>query len=96
MVNTESLIQSILKSGRAFYGAEQSLNAARLGKAAAFIVSENCPEEIRKGIEKYASLSNIPVFQFNGSRRDLATACHKSFEISVIAIREIIDKDFSS
>jgi large subunit ribosomal protein L30e len=95
MDDIASLIRSVVKSGRAFYGAKQSLWAARLGRAVALIVAGDCPKKILAEVEKYASLSNIPVFKFPRSGRDLGLACGKPFSVSAIAVREIPEKDLA-
>jgi len=95
MVDVGLVIQSVVKSGRAFYGAEQAINAARFGRAVALIVANDCPQEIRKDVEQYEVLSGIPIFQFRGSSRDLGGACRKPFRVSVLAVREILETDLA-
>ncbi|MEM2546681.1 MAG: ribosomal L7Ae/L30e/S12e/Gadd45 family protein, partial [Candidatus Bathyarchaeia archaeon] len=53
----------------------------------------NCPEAIRRDIEYYCKLSNIPIIVYKGSSLDLAAVCAKPFPISALTIREPGDSE---
>jgi len=95
VVDVNRVTQSVVKSGRAFYGVNQSANAVEAGRAVALIISDNCPEETRKELEKHATLSSIPIIDYPGSSRDLGIACRKPFAVSVLAVREIPEADLA-
>jgi large subunit ribosomal protein L30e len=95
MVDVSRVVQSVVKSGRAFYGAHQSEKAVKAGRAAVLVMSNNSPEEWRKKLERYATLSSIPVIPYPGSSRDLGMACRKPFAVSVLAVREIPEGDLA-
>jgi large subunit ribosomal protein L30e len=57
------------------------------------IVASNCPDEIRKDLEYYCKLSNIPLITYRGSSIDLAAVCGKPFLVSALTIREPGDSE---
>ena len=96
MIDVNRLIQSVVKSGRAFYGAYQAEKTVKSGRAVALVMSKNCPGEWKNKLERYAALSSIPVIHYPGSSRDLGVACRKPFAVSALAIREIPEADLAS
>ena len=95
MVDVNRVIQSVVKSGRGFYGVRQSEKAVKSGRAAALVISKNCPEDWRKKLERYTTLSLIPVVYYSGSSRDLGLACRKPFAVSALTAREIPEADLA-
>jgi large subunit ribosomal protein L30e len=95
MIDVNRVIQSVLKSGRAFYGAHETAKTAKTGRAAAIIVSSNCPSEFLKTLEAASSRSAIPLLKFPGSSKDLGVACHKPFAVAALTIREIPEPDLA-
>lgn len=95
MVDVNRVIQSVIKSGRAFYGSKQATKAAKSGRILALILPRNCPTESRKKLEKYAALSSIPVINYAGTGRDLGIACQKKFSVSTLAVRDIPESDLA-
>jgi len=95
MVDVNRVVRSAVKSGRVFYGVHQSEKAVKAGRAVALILSNNCPEEWRKRLERYVALSSIPVLRYSGSSRDLGIACRKPFAVSALAVREIPETDLA-
>ncbi|MCJ7608590.1 ribosomal L7Ae/L30e/S12e/Gadd45 family protein [Candidatus Bathyarchaeota archaeon] len=95
MIDVNRVIQSVLKSGRAFYGAHETAKVARTGRAAAIIVSSNCPSGILRTLETDSNKSAIPLLRFPGSSKDLGVACHKPFAVAALTIREIPEPDLA-
>lgn len=95
MVDVNKVIQSVVKSGRAFYGSNQAAKAAKSGRIVALILPSNCPTESRKKVEKYAAQSSVPVINYAGTGRDLGIACRKPFSVSALAVREIPESDLA-
>ncbi len=95
MVDVNRVIQSVIKSGRAFYGSNQAAKAAKSGRIVALILPSNCPTESRKKVEKYAALSSILVINYAGTDRDLGIACQKKFSVSTLAVRDIPESDLA-
>jgi large subunit ribosomal protein L30e len=95
MIDANRVIQSVVKSGRAFYGSNQAIKAIKSGRIVALILSSNCPTESRKKLEKYATQSSVPVINYAGTGRDLGIACRKPFSVSILAVREISESDLA-
>jgi large subunit ribosomal protein L30e len=93
MVDINSVIQSAVKSGKAFYGINQSVKAVEAGKIAALVLADNCPSESRKILEGYAAQSSVPVLNYTDTNHELGIACHKPFSISAMVIREIAETE---
>ena len=60
----------------------------RRGRAKMAIISSNCPEEIREGIENYGRLAGIPVLRHPKDGLDLGVLCGKPFPVSAIVIND--------
>jgi len=91
MVSTAELAKAIgmaVRTGKVLFGSKSAVKAAKLGRAKLIIVAENCPEQVRRDIEYYARLSDIPVVEFKGSSYDLGLVCGKPFMVSALTIRD--------
>ncbi len=95
MVDINRVIQSAVKSGRVFYGINQSIKTVKAGKMAALVLANICPSESRKILEEYAAQSSVPVLNYTDSSHELGIACHKPFSISVMVIREIPEAELA-
>ena len=93
MIDLDRIIKSALKSGKINIGSKQTINAARTGKAIAFIEADNCPENIQEKIRSYADKSKIPVFKYPSSALDLGLICGKPFTVSAMTIRTLSDPE---
>ncbi|WXG42986.1 MAG: 50S ribosomal protein L30e [Promethearchaeati archaeon SRVP18_Atabeyarchaeia-1] len=81
-------IRIAVKTGVVVIGFESTLKAIKKGKARLVIVARNPDEDLRKQIEYYSGLSQIPVYEFKSSSWDLGSTCGKPFMISAMAIQE--------
>ncbi|AKG38013.1 50S ribosomal protein L30 [Infirmifilum uzonense] len=79
-------LQTVLKTGKAFLGYRRTIKAIINAQAKLVILARNAPSHISEEIKYYASLSQIPVYVFNGSSRELGAACNKPYLVSAIAI----------
>ncbi|GAA55603.1 large subunit ribosomal protein L30e [Clonorchis sinensis] len=77
-----------MKSGKCAIGLRQTLRLLRRGGARLIIISNNAPPLRKTEIEYYAMLSKTGVHHYNGSNRDLGTACGKYFRVSTLAIED--------
>ena len=91
MVDVNREIEKAVKTGRVFFGCNSAVKNALEGKAKLIILAENCPEKMRRKIERYSKLSNIPILIYNGSGRELGKVCGKPFTVSALSIREFGD-----
>ncbi len=79
-------MKAALRTGVVKLGAKQTIKLLKLGKAKAAIVAHNAPPEVRRDVLRYARLSNIPVYIYPGTSRELGTLCAKPFVVSALAI----------
>ena len=93
MIDVNQAIFAAVKTGKITLGSRRTIEVARTGKAKLIIMSSNCPSPIRRGIEYYAHLSNIPVYIYSGSNIDLGMACRKPFTVTAMAIKEPGDSE---
>ena len=92
-IDVNKAITTAVKTGKVYFGAEFAIQSARTGKAKMIIIASNCPTEIRRDLEYYCKLSNIPLIMYKGSSIDLAMVCGKPFIISALTIREPGDSE---
>ncbi len=83
----------VVKTGKVDLGCKEAVSAAKSGKAKLIILASNCPEPYRSDILYNANLSEVPVFTFTGTSRDLASACEKPFVIAALTVREPGDSE---
>jgi len=93
MIDVNKAIAVTVKTGKILFGGNNTIKAARLGKAKLIIVATNCPQNIRGDIKYYCRLSNIPTIVYNGTSIDLGVACGKPFMVSALTIRDPGDSD---
>ncbi|MEM2875848.1 MAG: 50S ribosomal protein L30e [Candidatus Bathyarchaeia archaeon] len=91
MVDVEREIERAVNTGKVFFGFKSALKGALEGRVKLIVLARNSPEEIKKKIEHYSKLSNVPVMVYSGSGRDLGEVCRKPFMVSALSIREIGD-----
>ena len=90
-INTQLAI--VMKSGKTSIGYKSVLNAIRLGKSKAIILSNNLPVLRKSQLEYYGILAKVKTIPFSGSNADLGTACGKLFRVSCMSINEVGDSD---
>jgi large subunit ribosomal protein L30e len=88
MIDVNKNLIAAVKTGKTVLGTNRSLKLAKTGKAKLLILAKNCPSEISEQIRFYAKLSNIQVYSFQGSSKDLGAACGKPFDVSSLAIEK--------
>jgi large subunit ribosomal protein L30e len=82
-----------IKTGDVYFGFKQALKASKTGQAKLVILSLNCPLSFRNEIQNISAISNLPIYSFNSSSKDLGLACGKRFPVSVMAINNPGDSD---
>ncbi|VDP96772.1 unnamed protein product [Trichobilharzia regenti] len=88
-----SCLALVMKSGKCSIGLRQTLRLLRKGGARLIIIANNTPPLRKTEIEYYAMLSKTGVHHYNGTNRDLGTACGKYFRVSTLAIEDPGDSD---
>lgn len=81
-------IQSAVKSNNAIVGFRECMKAIRMGSVKRVIVANNIPNDMDAEIKHNSQTANTNVETFEGSSKDLGTACGKPFPVSVMVIKE--------
>ncbi|MCS7113840.1 MAG: 50S ribosomal protein L30e [Nitrososphaerota archaeon] len=89
----DKAIATAVKTGKVLFGSNSTVKSVKTGRAKMVVLSSNCPEGIRRDIEYYCKLSNIPLITYKGSSLDLAAVCGKPFPLSALTIREPGDSE---
>ena len=82
---TEDLREALNKK-KVILGSKRTIKYLKLGKAKKIIISNNCPESIKKDAEHYTKLTGIKLESFDGTSKQLGIFCGKPFSISALAI----------
>ncbi len=89
MVSTIDFVRALqmaIKTGEVVLGSKKTLKLVLHGKAKLVVIAANAPPELKKDIEYYAKLSNIPVYKFPGTNIELGTLAGKPFSVAAMAI----------
>ncbi len=81
-VNRE--IRLAVNTGKTLLGVDQSKKAVEDGNAKLLIVAKNCPE---KNFLK-EEYNGVPIYQFEGTNKNLGSAAGKPFAVSVLTVIE--------
>lgn len=81
-------LRKALETGKVVIGSNETVRLAKTGGAKLIIVAKNAPKELKDDINYYAKLSNIPVYEFEGTSVELGTMLGKPFVIASLAIVE--------
>ena len=81
-------LKKLLKENKVVLGTEKTLKILQLGNAKKVFVSKNCPEIVKKDIEYYASLSQVPIISLKQPNDELGTICKKPFAVSVLCVSQ--------
>lgn len=81
-------IQAAVKSDKAILGYRESLKFLKSGgKIKSVIVAGNAPKEMSDDLKKDSEIGGAKVEVFDGTSRDLGTACGKPFPVAVLVIK---------
>ncbi|AHF79724.1 MULTISPECIES: 50S ribosomal protein L30e [Thermococcus] len=79
-------LRKALETGKVVIGSNKTVKLAKIGGAKLIIVAKNAPKEVKDDIYYYAKLSNIPVYEYEGTSVDLGTLLGKPFVVASLAI----------
>lgn len=90
MVNNDFLneLKEALNKKNVVIGSRQAIRLLKTGELKSIIVSQNCPENIKKDINHYAKMRQMDVKKFNGDSKQLGILCGRPFSIATIAIKK--------
>ena len=68
-------------------GSKETIKYLKMKKLKLVIISNNCPDNLKKDIENYAEISKINVETFDGTSKQLGIICGKPFPIATLSIK---------
>ncbi|MBI5002565.1 50S ribosomal protein L30e [Candidatus Woesearchaeota archaeon] len=83
-----SELKKLLKSDKIILGTDRTLKLLKLGTTDRVFLSSNCPEEVKKDIEYYAKLSNVPLIYLKQPNDELGILCKKPYPVSVLSVTQ--------
>ncbi len=86
MVDFLDELKEAITRKRVTIGARETLRHLKTKHLKFVVVSQNCPEVVRKDIYNYTKLGNMKVEQFEGTGKQLGTFCGKPFPIATIGV----------
>ena len=88
-INVDKSLIKAVKTGKVAIGSRRSVELSVSGDAKMVVLAKNCPEDTRKKIEE----SDVPVYTYNGTSRELGPICGKPFVIAAMAVLDAGDSD---
>lgn len=86
-------IKDNLEKKKIIIGTYKTLKSLKAGKLEKVFVSANCPVLIKKDIDKYCKLSNIPSILLVNTNDEIGVKCKKPFSISVLGLLKVDSSD---
>ncbi len=81
-------IRVAVDTGNVTLGSEKSIQGLKLGKGKLVIIAQNCPRNIKEDVLHYSKLSEIPVYDYEGTSVDLGSVCGKPFTVATMTIKD--------
>ncbi len=82
----ENELRIAIRTGKVALGSNNTIKLTKLGKVKLVVIASNAPPYIKKDIKYYAKLSNIPVYEYEGTNLELGAICGKPFSVASLAI----------
>jgi large subunit ribosomal protein L30e len=79
-------LKEALNKNKAIIGSGRTIKYLKAKELKIIIISENCPDNLRKDIEHYSKLSGTKLEKFNGTSIQLGVFCGKPFPIATVAV----------
>ena len=76
----------VVTEKKAVIGTERVLKELRTRKLQKVFLASNCPDKIKKDVQYYAQLAEVPVMELKMDNEELGVFCKKNFFVSVIGI----------
>jgi large subunit ribosomal protein L30e len=86
-------LRRAIKTGKVVLGQNSVEKIVAENKAELIIVAKNVPTKVQRMI---AAVENLPLYEFNGSSRQLGKECGRDHMISVLAIVDAGESDILS
>ncbi len=80
------LLRLHLQEGKVIIGADRVLKALRQGSLQEIFLAHNCPEKVKKDVQRYAALKGTAITDLPQTNEELGVFCKKNFFVSVLGI----------
>ncbi|MBU3896924.1 MAG: 50S ribosomal protein L30e [Nanoarchaeota archaeon] len=80
-------IKDAMSAKKIMLGGKVTIKHLKMKELKSVIISNNCPENMKKDINRYAELVGIEVEVFDGTSKQLGIVCGKPFPIAVLSIK---------
>lgn len=80
-------IKDAMQAKKIMLGSKVAIKHLKLKELKSVIISNNCPEDMKKDISRYTELAGIKIEVFDGTSKQLGIVCGKPFPIAVLSIK---------
>ncbi|MFH1307163.1 MAG: 50S ribosomal protein L30e [Candidatus Micrarchaeota archaeon] len=84
-------IRMCVDTGKTEFGIKGAIKHSLLGQGKLIIAVTNTPADEMADLQKYCSLSNLPLYIYGGTSLDLGSLCGKPFPISALWVSKAGD-----
>ena len=88
-INVDKSLIKAVKTGKVIIGSNRTIDAAENGSAKLVVLASNCPEDVKKKIQK----TDVPVLEYESTSVELGPVCGKPFTIAAMAILDAGESD---
>ncbi|NLI61815.1 MAG: 50S ribosomal protein L30e [Methanosarcinaceae archaeon] len=88
-INIDRALIKAVKTGKVIIGSKKAIELSKADEAKMIVIANNCPEDTRKKIES----SNVPIYVYDGTSRELGPVCGKPFLIAAMTILDAGESD---
>lgn len=81
-------IRRAVDTGTIQFGYKSTERNVLKGNGKLVILSANAPKQAVEKTRHFAKVSEIPVFDFNGTAKELGSVCGKPFVVSVMLVQD--------
>ena len=85
-IDLDKLIAMAASTGKIKLGGRNATKESKGTKAKAYVIANNCPEEIRSEIEHNSNFSSIPVIKYPKSSFELGASIGRPHKVAAITI----------
>lgn len=80
-------LKGLLQKGATLYGSQTVLRQLKSGTSLHQVyIAKNCLASVKKELENYARMRNIPVVELELTAEELGVLCKKNFFVAVVGI----------
>ena len=92
-MDVERAIRVAVDTGKVYLGRKRTLGAVRNKEVKLVVVANNCPQDVKGDLLRYAELAGIPVYEYPGTSLELGAVCGKPYVVSMLGVVEAGDSD---